>query len=377
MKLSTIHYPLSTILFLLLALSGCRKEPPAQPAPPPQRAPERAELLLYCGAGLRPPAAELAEVFGQDNGVHVALDAAGSEILLSRIRVSRRGDLYMPGESYYVDQAQAQGLVLSRATACYFVPVILVQKGNPQRIVELEDLLRPGLKLGLGNPEATAVGLQARRIMDKNHIAWEDLQKNVVFQSLTVNELGTQVQIGSIDAAIVWDAMAGFYANATQAVPIPPHRNAVSTVEVSVLSTTTHCDLAEKFQAFVVSPRGREIFRKHKYTVDPPQPATAPTTAPASSPATRPTTQPTGTSTAETSGIAHPHLVLRSEAALVLRSGAAPPLRGVVPPPRGVGLCAGGGSDRRARNAVIGLLPTPGPVPGVLRHVFLAWGILR
>ena len=243
--------------------AGCRDRQggQAQPAKP-------AELLLYCGAGIRPPAEELAARFERRTGQHVAIDPAGSEILLSRIRISRLGDLFMPGESYYVDQAQQQNLVSRRAVACYFIPTILVAKGNPKSVQSLEDLLRPGVKVAIGNPEACAVGLQTRRIWDKNKLSWEDLRKNVVFQSLTVNELGTLVKTGSVDAAIVWDAVAAMYPDSAQAIPIPLERNAISTVEIAVLTTSKSPEAAADFLRFATSADGREIFRKHKYSVE-------------------------------------------------------------------------------------------------------------
>jgi len=116
------------------------------------------ELLLYCGAGIRPPADELVEIFGREYGVRVAPDYAGSEVLLSKIKIARRGDLYMPGDKYYVEQAAQEDMVLSQRSVCYWVPTILVQKGNPKKIFGLEDLLKPGVKLGLGDPGACAIG---------------------------------------------------------------------------------------------------------------------------------------------------------------------------------------------------------------------------
>lgn len=251
-----------------VCLAGCRSEQTSRSGQGGQKPPE---LLLYVGAGIRPPAADLAAEFERRTGRHVAIDPAGSEMLLSRIRISRRGDLFMPGESHYVDQAQQQDLVSRRAVACYFIPTILVAKGNPKGVATLEDLLKPGLKVAIGNPEACAVGLQTRRIWDKNKLSWDALRKNVVFQSLTVNELGTLVKTGSVDATIVWDAVAAMYPDSAQAVPIPLERNAISTVEIAVLTTSKQSEAAAEFLGFATSSQGRDIFRKHKYSVEPPR----------------------------------------------------------------------------------------------------------
>ena len=232
---------------------------------------EAKELLLYCGAGIRPPADELVKTFEREHGVKIAVDYAGSEVLLSKIKLVRQGDLYMPGDKHYVDQAAAESMILSQGSVCYFVPTMLVQKNNPKNIHELEDLLQPGLKLGLGDAKACAIGRTTQQILAKNNIAWQDIEKNLAFQSLTVNELGMQIQAKALDAVIVWDAIARYYDKYGDQVPIAPERNVISTVDIGVLKFTKYRELAEKFVEFVASERGRDIFRKHNYSVDPPK----------------------------------------------------------------------------------------------------------
>jgi len=256
---------LSTIVVLAVLLCGCKREKPEMSDSGAR------ELLLYCGAGIRPPVQQIAETFEREHGVKIVIDYAGSEMLLSKIKLARRGDLYMPGDEYYVDQAAQEGMILLQKSVCYFVPTILVQKGNPKNIGRLQDLLQPGLKLGLGDARTCAIGKTTKEVFAKNNIAWEDVEKNVAFQSLTVNELGMQIQAGSLDAVIVWDAIARYYDEHGTEVAIPVDRNVISTVNVGVLSFTKSRPLAEEFVEFVTSQRGGDIFRKHDYTVELPK----------------------------------------------------------------------------------------------------------
>jgi molybdate transport system substrate-binding protein len=177
----------------------------------------------------------------------------------------------MPGDKRYVEQAAEAGWVRSSRDVCYFVPTILVQKDNPKGIRGLEDLTRPGIKLGLGNPEACAIGRKSRRLFEKNGIDWKRVEPNLKFQSMTVNELGLQIQSGALDAVIVWGATARYYAKFGDIVAIPPERNIISTIRVAVLSFSKDAGLAERFVEFVASPEGQAVFRKHNYTVDRPR----------------------------------------------------------------------------------------------------------
>ena len=108
-----------------------------------------------------------------------------------------------------------------------------------------------------------------RKILAKNDISPERMAKNLTFQSLTVNELGMQIQAKARDAVIVWDAMARYYSQYGDPIPLPPEKNVISAVEIGVLTFTENKELAEKFVAFLTSQRGRDIFAEHNYRTDP------------------------------------------------------------------------------------------------------------
>lgn len=232
---------------------------------------EETTLLLYSGAGIRPPVEEIADVFGRRHDVTVECDFAGSEILLARIKLSGIGDIYMPGDVHYIEQADQEGLVAGSETACYFIPVILVQKGNPKNIHALSDLTKPDIRVGLGDPQACAIGRKAAKIFAKNGISEEDLAENVEFRALTVNDLGDKVKLGSLDAVIVWDAVAAYYADSTDVVRIPREKNVISTVPVAVLKSSKNPELANKLRDFVTSDEGKAIFKKHHYSLTLPE----------------------------------------------------------------------------------------------------------
>ena len=229
------------------------------------------ELLLYCGAGIRPPVDELVEAFRHKYGIKVVPDYAGSEVLLSKIKLLRRGDLYMPGDKHYVELAAREDMILSQRTVCYWVPTILVQKGNPKKIRELKDLLKPGIKLGLGNPAVCAIGRTSKQILAKNNISWKDVEKNLAYQSLTVNELGMQIQAKALDAVIVWDAMARYYSEYGDPVPVAAEKNVISTIDIGVLKFSRHKELAEKFVDFVTTEPGQKLVSKYGYRTKPPE----------------------------------------------------------------------------------------------------------
>lgn len=229
------------------------------------------ELFLYAGAGLRSAVEDLVAEFEEDRGLKVVTDYAGSETLLSRIELSQHGDLYMPGDKYYVSMAADQGVVSDQTSVCYFVPTILVRNGYEKTEIHgLRDLLDPNVRLGIGG-EACAIGRKTEKIFEKNGISRQELEDHVSFHALTVNELGNHIETGTLDAVIVWDAIAELYTESGHTVEIPPEKNIISTVDVGLLSCSESPDLARTFMEFATSERAKKIFAAHNYTVEDPR----------------------------------------------------------------------------------------------------------
>lgn len=262
---SNLAWPVLHAVLALLLISGCG-------APGgPQTAQQPTALRLYSGAGLRAPVDEIVQAFRQKHNLAIECDYAGSDVLLSKLKLLKQGDLYIPGDEQYVDQAAAEGLVGERATLASQRPVILVKKDNPKGIRSLQDLAQPGLLLALGDEKACAIGKSTVALLKKNGIDAAAVEKNKVFNGMTVNELALQVKLGQTDATVVWDATAKLYAGQTEIVEIPAAQNIVSKVPIAVLSFSQQKDQAKRFLEFARSGEGREIFARHGYSPTPPQ----------------------------------------------------------------------------------------------------------
>ncbi len=241
------------------------------PAPTAATAPSGAagQVMLHCGAGIRHAMEDAIQAFEAATGATVEASYQGSGTLITTIKLKQRGDLYMPGDVWYLDQLAEDGSVIDRAMVAYFVPVIIVQKGNPKGIRSLADLVKPGTELGVGNPAACQIGRLTAKLFARNDIAEDAVEKVTAYSSVTVNELGVKVQTESIDAAIVWDAVAANFAKDVEIVPIPLEKNLISRVAIGLLKYSENKPLARRFMSFLQG-EGRAIFAAHDYTVEDP-----------------------------------------------------------------------------------------------------------
>jgi molybdate transport system substrate-binding protein len=249
---------LAGVALLLLAawLCGCGK-----PA-------ENIRLRLYAGAGLREALEALTAAFAGETGLAVEVDYAGSGVLISRAKGDPQADLFMPGDVWYVDRLEeVTDNVAERTQVSYFVPTIIVAKGNPKNVSCLRDFARSDLKVALGNPQACQIGRLCVDILA--NVGLDSAALNAK-ESLTVNELGLWVQMKDVDAAIVWDAVAEGIRESVDTIEIPEAVNKISTVVCARLKSAPHPKEAQHFLQFLVSPTGQRLLREKGYRTEPP-----------------------------------------------------------------------------------------------------------
>jgi len=220
-------------------------------------------LLVYSGAGLRKPMNEIGKVFEEKYGVQINYTYAGSAQNLIQLQLVGEGDVYVPGALYYYEQAKEKGLTIYEKDVAYHIPVIAVPKGNPANIKNLNDLCRDGVELVLGDEKAAAIGKVTQKILKVNNIV-EEVNKNVVAKTATVNELVLYIAMEQADGSIIWeDNVIGV--EDIEIIRIAKEKNIIKTIPVCVLSFTEKKELAVEFVDFVASKAGKDIFEKYGF----------------------------------------------------------------------------------------------------------------
>ena len=259
-------------VLLIVALAccmvcGCTSESaPADTTPVAGEAASAESLVVYCGAGLREPMDEIAQVYQEQTGTEIKYTYSGSAQLLSQIELLQSGDCYMPGAKSYIDSADEKGFISSSEETIYHVLAIAVAPDNPKDITTLADLTNDGVRVAIGEPTGPAVGSAAKKMLDKAGY-WEDIQDNIVVQSGTVNELLVYMNMDQADAAIIWEDLLD-NSDLVQ-VDIPIDEGFIKVIPIGTLSFSEHPDDAQAFADFVSSDEGKAIFVKHGFETYP------------------------------------------------------------------------------------------------------------
>ena len=227
-------------------------------------------LLIFAGAAGKPPTEEAAKLFKEKKGVEVRLTFGGSGFVLSQMKLSRKGDIYFPGSSDFMEKAKKGKLVYpeTERIITYLIPAINVQKGNPRKIRSLRDLLKPGLRLGIADPETVCVGTYAVEVIEKNLVPEERerFRKNLVTTVESCEKTANIVSLKTVDAVIGWRVFQYWDPGRIETILLPPEEiPRIGYIPAAVSVFAEDRALAGDFIQFLVSPEGQELFRKHGY----------------------------------------------------------------------------------------------------------------
>jgi len=237
----------------------------------PEGESEAAEgLTFYCAAGLKAPVAEIAKEYEKEYDTKINIIYGGSGTLLGNVEVAKKGDLYLAGDSSYIQTAHEKELVDESIPVAQLRAGLAVKKGNPHAIKSLQDVIdNPKLKIGLGNPDAAYIGKLSKEVLTKHNL-WDVFQKRTkddgVFTG-TVNELANNVKLDAVDVVIVWDAIASQYPE-VDFVEVPEFAPYPNNATIGILRSTKTPTAALHFARYLsAKDKGLLNFKKYGYNV--------------------------------------------------------------------------------------------------------------
>lgn len=224
-------------------------------------------IMAFCGAASKPAMEEAAKAFTSKTGIVVHLQFGGSGTMLSQMKLARRGDLYIPGSPDYMAKAIREGLADTRTEKiiAYLVPAIAVQPGNPKGITSLRDLAKPGMKVGIGNPEAVCVGLYAVEILEREKLL-SLVTANIVTHAHSCGATENLVVMKKVDAVMGWDVFSHWNPGKIETIHLKAAEiPRIAYIPAAVSSFSADPLSARSFIEFLTSPQGQRIFTKWGY----------------------------------------------------------------------------------------------------------------
>ncbi len=225
------------------------------------------ELIWYVAASMLPPAKKVSELFNQQNKTHrVLLITGGSGQLFSKIQLSKKGDIYSPASRYYLEVSQINGLSKKHSVFLIQTPVFGISKKGAHKISSFSDLLTPGVKISVGNPQTMALGRLYLKIEEKMQAETiKGIRQNITVKALNVTQIANYLKRNIVDAGTIFDTVA--LAHKIPYIEIPEDFNITSESFWIELSTGDKGLTVALFKAFIYENIG--LFTEYGFKLPP------------------------------------------------------------------------------------------------------------
>lgn len=186
-------------------------------------------------------------------GVTVRFNFAASSALAESIAQGAPADVFASAGAKNMDSVVRAGDAADPRTFAENVLQIAVPPDNPAGVTGLADLTKPGLKLALCQ-EQVPCGTVAKEVLDKASLTVEP-----VTLGADVKAVLTAVQLGEVDAGLVYATDVRAAGSKVRGIEIPAGRNASTSYPIAVLSEAPNAAAARAFVDLVLSAAGTKV----------------------------------------------------------------------------------------------------------------------
>ncbi len=208
--------------------------------------------------------------FEKEYNCQITLRNDCSQNLVSLIKYSHKGDLYIPGSIHGFDQFGAtKGVFLIDSVFIgYNSLVILSAKGNPSHYSGLvKSLEKDKQALIIANPETSSLGAETKKMLVENKL-YTKVVGNVI--GLSTDSRGLIKSIENKEAQLIIDWQSDLYLNDNSAhVDVFMMQEDISQpteIYGGLLSTSENKDLAKEFLNYISGDSGLLVLKKYGFS---------------------------------------------------------------------------------------------------------------
>jgi molybdate transport system substrate-binding protein len=266
------HGSIAILCFLAVTLAACGGSA-ATNTSLPVATPTGGTLTVFAAASLTESFTAIKATFEKANpGVTVMYNFAGSQALVTQMAQGASADVFASADQPNMDNAIKDGVIAGtlRAFAKNKL-VIIVPKDNRAGITTPKDLAKPGIKFDTAQA-SVPVGAYTQQVLDNYRKLPEygadftaNVNKNTVSQEDNVKAIVQKVQLGEVDAGIVYATDAQAAKDELTLIDIPDAQNVIATYPVALVKGAKQAALGETFIDYLLSADGQAIMRGYGF----------------------------------------------------------------------------------------------------------------
>lgn len=186
-------------------------------------------------------------------GVTVTPNFGASSALAQQINQGAPADVFAAAAQSNMDQVvQAGGAAGSKPFATN-VMEIAVPPANRAAIASVSDLAKSGVKVALCQSQVPCGSVAAKVFANAK------VTVTPVSQEADVKAVLTKVQLGEVDAGVVYVTDVKAAGSKVRGIPFAPDVNASTSYPIAALTKAPNPDAAAAFVAYVLSPEGQQV----------------------------------------------------------------------------------------------------------------------
>lgn len=233
-----------------------------------------ATLHVSAAASLTDVLQEMAPLYEKQTGDKVLFNLGASSMLARQIQEGAPTDVFISADEAKMDQLQRQHLIVnaSRRSILSNTLVIVVPIDSRLKIASPADLAASSVKtIALAEPGAVPAGIYAKAYLSKLGL-WPKVAGKIIPVENVRSALAA-VESGNADAGIVYSTDALISKGVRVAYEVPVAEGPNISYPAAVIADSKERAAAQRFLDFLQSPAAEALFRKYRFWVNAPSPA--------------------------------------------------------------------------------------------------------
>jgi molybdate transport system substrate-binding protein len=257
------RFALTAVALAVIAAAGCSSSSSSTASSPASSSSSAASsssatqtgtITVFAAASLMGTFTQLGKQFEAAHpGDTVKFSFGGSSTLATQITGGAPADVFASAAPANMDTVVSAGDASSPKDFAKNTAEVAVPPSNPAKVTSVSDLAKSSVKVALCQPKVPC-GVVASQVFTNAKIT----VKPVTLQP-DVKSVLTQVELGNVDAGMVYVTDVKAAGSKVKGVTIPASENASTLYPIATITSSTHQAEAEAFVAYVLSPAGEQV----------------------------------------------------------------------------------------------------------------------
>jgi molybdate transport system substrate-binding protein len=256
------HFALTVAALAAVTVAGCSSSNSSSaPSGSSSSSPAAVSSALPAGTITVFAAASLKETFTQlgkqfqtaHPGDTVKFSFGASSTLATQITSGAPADVFASAAPKNMQTVVSAGDASNPQDFAVNTAEVAVPPSNPAQVTSVNDLAKSSVKVALCQPQVPC-GVVAAQVFKNAGIT----VKPVTLQP-DVKSVLTQVELGNVDAGVVYVTDVKAAGAKVTGVPIPASDSASTTYPIATISNSKNQSIAQAFVAYVLSPSGQAV----------------------------------------------------------------------------------------------------------------------